>query len=131
MAVGKTCKYVCNNGQWELVGGSAPPGFHCQSIAGICDAPGLEAMFPPVSNPPSANSIEELVNAGEYQFDAASDSLYFSQGNADKGYRLLSIITMSELKELFPTVAAEVESMKNAKSLASFSVKVPAVPITH
>jgi len=127
MAVGKTCKYVCNAGEWTLVSGNAPPGFFCQQTVGACDNPGEEAMFAPVPVPPPENVTDELKNAGEYQFDSASDSLYFSRGNAEKGFRLLSTIAMNELREQFPAVAAEVDSLKNVKSLAGFSVIVPAV----
>ena len=110
-----------------LVSGTAPPGFFCQTTIGLCDIPGLELMAPPIAIPPPENAAEELKNAGEYQFDSASDSLYFSSGNAENGFRLLSTISMSELREQFPAVAAEVDSLRNVKSLAGFSVIVPAV----
>ena len=68
-----------------------------------------------------------MTNSAEYQFDRATDTLYFSRGRAEKGFSLFTKISMSELQERFPAVAAEVELLKNAKSLASFKVILPAV----
>ncbi len=129
MAVAKTCKYVCNGIEWELVSGTAPEGYYCVQILGGCDDPGAFAMFPPAPIPPPAMASpeQEPENSGEYQFDVATDSLYFSRGSAEKGFRILSTISMSELREKFPAIAAEVELMKKAKSLVRFTVTVPAI----
>jgi hypothetical protein len=137
-----TCEYLCNGVQWEFVGGTAPEGYYCESVFGNCleGDEGQTMMAEPVPNsPPAFASIASVAatassfqvaktNSAEYQFDRATDTLYFSRGRAEKGFKLHTKISMSELHEQFPAVAAEVELLKNAKSLASFKVIVPAVP---
>ena len=129
MAPPKVCKYLCNGFEWELISGNAPPGFYCPEIAGVCDEPGEIVLLSPEPIPENNPADPELINSAEYQYDAATDSLYFSRGEAEKGYRLLPKIAMSKLWEQFPAVAAEVELLKNAKSLANFTVVVPAARI--
>lgn len=137
-----TCEYICDGLEWDFVGGTAPEGYYCETVLGSCleEDEGHSLMAEPVPNPSAAvastasvaataSSLQEAaVNAAEYQFDRASDTLYFSRGRAAKGFRLFTKISMSELREQFPAVAAEVELLKNIKSLASFKVIVPAVP---
>lgn len=135
----KTCEYQCNGLEWDFVGGTAPEGYYCPSVLGGCFESdlGVTIKAEPVPNP-SAASIASLAttasplqgavtNSAEYQFDRATDTLYFSRGRAEKGFRLFTKISISELREKFPAVAAEVELLKNAKSLASFKVIVPAI----
>ena len=136
-----TCEYICDGDEWNFVGGTAPEGYYCESVLGNCtELEYMESiMVEPIPNPtPPAASIASLAtaasplqgaaaNSAEYQFDRATDTLYFSRGRAEKGFSLVTKISMSELQERFPAVAAEVELLKNAKSLASFKVILPAV----
>jgi len=136
-----TCEYECNGFEWQFVGGTAPDGYYCETVLGGCieSETGETIMVEPIPNPSAAAaSIASLAtiasplqgavtNSAEYQFDRATDSLYFSRGRAEKGFSLFTKISMSELRERFPAVAAEVELLKNAKSLASFKVILPAI----
>ncbi len=140
-----TCLYQCDGTNWILVGGTAPAGYYCPDILGGCSGSGdiVEVDPIPIEPIPSPTPIPLpgvafvssqqtlVVNAGEYQFHRATESLYFSNGNAEKGFRLLAKISLSELREKFPAIAAEVDLLKNAKSLASFTVILPAVPIAN
>ena len=147
-----TCEYQCNGGYWVLIGGTAPAGYYCPDILGGCSRIGDVVSVDPIPIDPIPDPIPidpipdplsfpgvavvssqqtSLVNAGEYQFHPATESLYFSNGNAEKGFRLLAKISLSELREKFPAIAAEVDLLKNARSLASFTVILPAVPIAN
>ena len=128
----RTCEYVCDGTEWVLAGGTAPEGYYCPDVIGGCDDFGDTAVVQPVPNPDppaafSASTDSQISNSGVYRFEQGTDTLYFARGRAEKGYGLLSKISMSELRERFPAVAAEVELLKNAKSLSSFNVVVPAV----
>lgn len=147
-----TCVYRCDGAKWVLIGGTAPPGYFCPEILGGCnqfddivdvdpipidpipDPIPIDPIPDPLSFPGVAvvsSQQTSLVNAGEYQFHPATETLYFSNGNAKNGFRLLAKISVSELREVFPAIAAEVDLLKNARSLASFTVILPAVPIRN
>lgn len=138
-----TCVYQCNGTNWVLIGGTAPAGYYCPDILGGCSVNGDIVEVDPIPIDPIPDPIPFpgvavvssqqtlVVNAGEYQFHRATESLYFSNGSAEKGFRLLAKISLSELREKFPAIAAEVDLLKNAKSLASFTVILPAVPIAN
>ena len=125
-APAKTCRYRCQNGDWTLIGGTAPAGFHCAQFLGGCDQEGAEIMSAPVPDAPSSLVVDS--NVGVYKFDSTNDTLYFTSGVADAGFQFFPTLTLEELRKQFPAVAAEVELLRNAKSLASLSVMVPAVP---
>jgi len=82
-------------------------------------------------NPGGPASRLSGANSAAYQFDPATDSLCFSDGNAEPGYKFLPKIPLAELWERFPSIAREVELLKHAKSLSSFFIEVPAVAIAH
>ncbi len=136
-----TCEYYCDGYDWVLVDGTAPEGYYCPEIFGGCIESGETMMVEPQKIPPPppqavasastviGDAIQDETHSGEYQFDIATDTLYFSRGSTVKGFRFLAKIPMNELRERFPAVAAEVELLKNAKSLMSFTVEVPAIPI--
>ena len=130
----KTCFYVCVGGEWELIGGTAPPGYSCPdlSAAGGCSVEGATTSEEPELTPPpgpSANSIG--ANLAVYQFHAGEDALYFSTGKAELGYKFLPKISLAELWGRFPSIARDVEILKNAKTLSGFSIEIPAVAIAH
>lgn len=136
-----TCVYRCDGTEWVLIGGTAPAGYYCPEILGGCFGLGDIIDVDPIPIDPIPDAIPFpgvvvvssqqtlVVNAGEYQFHRATESLYFSNGSAEKGFRLLAKVSLSELREKFPAIAAEVDLLKNAKSLTSFTVRLPAVPI--
>ena len=138
----ESCEYVCEGNQWVLVQGTAPPGYYCPDVLGDCLGEGVTLNVEPDPLPPSPPiplalaslsggevNLDNASNAGEYQFDSTTDTLYFSRGIALKGFRFLTKIPLTELRERFPAIAAEVELLKNAKSLIGFAVKVPAIPM--
>lgn len=141
--LGLTCKYICDGNDWVLVEGTAPEGYYCPEVLGGCLEPDetveveprpIEPIPDPTPSPGvvSVSSQQTLVvNVGEYQFHRATETLYFSNGIAEKGFRFLSKIPMNELREKFPAIATEVELLKNAKSLSRFTVLVPAIPIDN
>ena len=130
-----TCKYVCDGDEWVLIEGTAPPGYYCPDILGGCldieDTVEVEPI--PIESEPGTIGLAlrstAAVDSGEYSYHRATNTLYFSNGAASKGFRLLTKISSTELLERFPVLAAEVELLKNSKSLIGFSVEVPAVPI--
>lgn len=132
--IAPTCEYTCDGFNWHLTGGGAPPGYYCPQIAdhGVCNIVGEVDFFEPkpiIPGPPMSRLVGS--NSAAYQYDASTDSLYFSEGRAEPGYMFFSKISLTELWERFPTIAREVELLKHAKSLSSFSVDIPAVAIAH
>lgn len=129
-----TCQYTCDGFEWQLDGGVAPLGYYCPQVYedGVCSTVGDVAFFEPKPiNPGGPASRLAGSNSAAYQYDPASDSLYFSNGQAEPGYMFLSKITLADLWERFPLIAREVELLKNAKSLANFSIEIPAVAKAH
>ena len=135
--LGPTCEYTCDGLDWQLTGGWAPPGYYCPQISdhGICTTIGDVAFIEPVPIVPGVPEVPASpsigANSAAYQYHPDTDSLYFSEGHAEPGYRFLSKISLAELWGRFPTIAREVELLKNAKSLSSFSIEIPAVAKAH
>jgi len=130
----KSCIYICAGGEWELIGGNAPPGYSCPDLSatGGCAIEGsITTMEPEPVTPGGPASRLVGANSASYQFDPATDSLYFSDGKAEPGYKFLPKIPLAELWDRFPSVAHEVELLKHAKSLSSFFIEIPAVAIAH
>ncbi len=123
----KTCLYRCDGSYYNLVGGFAPPGFYCGEVLGSCSTAGEELLASPVPQP--FPSLFALPNVGIYHVDSAGEVLYFNSGSADDGFRFYPSLTLEELRDQFPTIAAEVELLKNTRFIASLRVRIPAVPI--
>ncbi len=127
----KTCLYRCTGGQLVLDGGFAPAGYYCPELLGACAVEGEIIPVEPKLISPGMDSRFLSPNTAAYEYDANTDCLYFSEGQADPGYMFLSEISVEELWERFPTIAHEVELLKHAKSLADFYMEIPAVAIAH
>ena len=128
----KSCFYRCSNGQLVLNGGDAPPGYYCPPIAGACAIEGEIIPKEPILIPPGEARLSFVgSNSAAYEYDFDSDELYFSTGQAEPGYRFFPKISLSDLWKRFPLIAREVELIKQAKSVTSFSIEIPAVAIAH
>jgi hypothetical protein len=130
--IAKTCFYRCTGGQLVLIGGGAPAGYFCPTIVGSCAIEGETITKEPKPIPPGEARLSFVgSNSAAYEFDFDTDSLYFSEGQAEPGYMFLPKISLSELWKKFPMTAREIELIKHAKSISSFFVEIPAVAIAH
>ncbi len=128
----KTCIYHCEGGFLVLYDGVAPPGYYCPEILEGCSIEGEVIELEPTPLPPSETSARLVgSNSAAYQYDLVTDTLYFSRGRAEPGYMFLSKISVAELWDRFPSIAREVDLIKHAKSISSFSIEIPAVAIAH
>ncbi len=134
-----SCEYECYNGQYVLIGGSAPPGYTCPLILGTCSIPGdilfgqpVPIPVPVLDDPPGiareagvAATASMESNSATYTYDGRSGILYFSSGKADKGYGFFSTLTTEQLRSNYPSIAEKVSGMTSS---TSFQMILPALP---
>ena len=140
------CTYECIFGVYALVGGTPPEGYTCPDKLGTCSVPGDITLGPavpidaPITDDPPGG-IEDGVsfalaqsstesNSASYTYDTRTGMLYFSSGNADKGNGFFSSMTLDQLASHYPSIAEDMSVLLAVRSLASFKLTLPALPIS-
>jgi hypothetical protein len=138
------CEYKCVNGVRIFIGGTPPEGYECRLEDGVCTIEGELTSTVPVpitepipDDPPggdgasfSLTASSAQPNSAIYTYNVGSSKLYFLSGKAESGSGFFPTLTLEQLSAYYPSIAEELSALKAMKSLTSFKVTLPALPVS-
>ena len=124
----RSCQYLCVDGLWVFIGGSAPDGYHCPHIAGGCDNYQLTYSIQPVPNnsPPVPDAEAPLAT---YTFDRSSKLLTFNNGAPTEGFGFANQLSLEECMKFYPELAPKFQEIQASLDLSGLKLELPGLPI--